>query len=96
MARASTDQNQLHPVNLRMRGDTRSLIDRAAQMLGRSRSDFMIEAARRAAEDAILDQTVISVDRESYDRFVAMLDRPPESNEKLRKMLRAPAPWEPR
>jgi uncharacterized protein (DUF1778 family) len=81
-------------VNLRVRTETRALIDRAAQVLGRSRSDFMIEAARRAAEETILDQTVITTDRDSYDRFLVILDRPPESNEKLRKLMQTPAPWE--
>jgi uncharacterized protein (DUF1778 family) len=94
MPQISTEANELHAVNLRVRTETRSLIDRAARMLGRTRSDFMIEASRRAAEDAILDQTVISTDRESYDRFLAILDRPAEPNAKLRQMLRAPAPWE--
>jgi uncharacterized protein (DUF1778 family) len=96
MARASTDQNQLHSVHLRVRGDTLSRIDRAAQIQGRSRSDFMIEAARRAAEQTVLDRTVISVDRDSFDCFVAMLDCPPESSEKLRNMLRAPTVWQPK
>lgn len=81
-------------VNLRIREETRALIDRAARAQGRSRSDFMIEAARRAAEDAILDQTVILTDRASYDRFVEMLDRAPQGNEKLRQLMRTPAPWE--
>ena len=97
MAEASSDTSHSNTkaVNLRIRNATRALIDRAAQALGRSRSDFMIETSRRAAEDAILDQTVITADRESYDRFLALLDRPPESNERLRKLMRTPAPWEP-
>jgi uncharacterized protein (DUF1778 family) len=37
---------------------------------------------------------VITTDRESYDRFLAILDRPPESNERLRKLMQTPAPWE--
>jgi uncharacterized protein (DUF1778 family) len=84
----------LHAVNLRMRTETRSLIDRAARMLGRTRSDFMIEAARRAAEDALLDQTVIEVDRERYEQFLAALDRPPQPNEKLRATMAATPLWE--
>lgn len=84
----------VHAVNLKVRGETRALIDRAARMQGRSRSDFMIEASRRAAEDAILDQTVISVDREAYDKFLAMLDAPPLPNEGLRRTMQTPAPWE--
>lgn len=89
----STD-NHTRAVNLRIREETRALIDRAARAQGRSRSDFMIEAARRAAEDAILDQTVIVTDRASYGRFLEMLDRPPQSNETLRQLMQTPAPWE--
>lgn len=83
------------PVNLRIRNDTRAIIDRGAALLGRTRSDFMIEAARVAAENAILDQTVIVTSRENYDSFLAMLDRPPQSNERLRKLMQTKAPWEP-
>lgn len=84
----------LHAVNLRVRGETRALIDRAALMLGRTRSDFMIEASRKAAEDAILDQTVIVVDREKYDQFVAALDRPAQPNESLRALMQRSPAWE--
>lgn len=81
------------PVNLRVRDEIRTLIDRAAQAQGRSRSDFMIEAARRAAEDAILEQAAVLVDRADYDRFLEILEAPPEPNEKLQAILRAPTPW---
>lgn len=95
MPAPQTTDTHVKAVNLKMREDTRALIDRAAQMQGRSRTDFMIEASRRAAEDAILDQTVISVDAETYERFVAMLDAPPQSNDRLRKTMQTKAPWEP-
>jgi uncharacterized protein (DUF1778 family) len=85
---------ELKAVNLRVREDTRALIDRAASIQGRSRTDFMIEAARRAAEDAILDQRVIMVSQESYDHFLAMLDRPPEVSEELVRLMRTKAPWD--
>lgn len=89
-----SDAPHTKPINLRVRDDIRALIDQAARAQGRSRSDFMIEAARRAAEDAILDQTVIGVSREAYDRFAAALDAPVETNDRLRKTMRTPAPWE--
>lgn len=81
-------------VNLRVRAETRAIIDQAARAQGRSRSDFMIDAARRAAEDALVDQTLILTDRAGYDRFLAMLDAPPQPNDKLRKLMQTPAPWE--
>ena len=95
MPNATTEPvSTVHAVNLRVRSETRALIDRAAQMQGRTRSDFMIDASRRAAEEAILDQTVISVDREAYDKFLAMLDAPPQPNEKLRAMMNSTPIWE--
>ncbi|AUW58051.1 CopG family transcriptional regulator [Sphingobium sp. SCG-1] len=95
MPAQQTADTHVKAVNLKMREDTRALIDRAAQMQGRSRTDFMIEASRRAAEDAILDQTVISVDAKTYGRFLSMLDAPPQPNDKLRKTMQTKAPWEP-
>lgn len=79
-------------VNLRVREDVRALIDRAAKTQGKTRSDFMIDAARRAAEDALLDQTLIRVDRADYDRFVAILDRPPDA-EGFERLMSARRPW---
>jgi uncharacterized protein (DUF1778 family) len=43
---------------------------------------------------AILDQKIIMMDQQDYDHFLAILDRSPENNEKLRKLLRTKAPWE--
>jgi uncharacterized protein (DUF1778 family) len=91
-ARSSETTVTTKPVNLRIREETRQLIDRAARLQGRSRSDFMIDAARRAAEEAILDQTVFHVEPAVYDWFIEVLDRPPEGKG-LRKLMTAPQPW---
>jgi uncharacterized protein (DUF1778 family) len=88
----STVQSHAKPVNLRIREEIRNLIDRAAKVQGKSRSDFMIDAARRAAEDALLDQTLIRVNHAEYEQFVAILDRPPDA-EKFARLMNAPRPW---
>ena len=88
-----TTPQPLKPVNLRIRDDIRAIIDQAAQAQGRSRSDFMIDAARRAAEDVLIDRTVFRVDQPTYDAFIAALDAPPADNPKLAKAMRARAPW---
>ena len=80
-------------LNLRIRPEVRGLIDRAAELSGKSRTDFVLDAARRAAEEALLDQTLFSLGPDAYERFVAMLDEPPQANEALRKTLRTPPPW---
>lgn len=83
---------QTRAVNLRIREDVRGLIDRAARAHGKTRSDFMIDAARRAAEDALLDQTLVRVDQATYDYFLAALDAPP-SSEGFARLMNAPKPW---
>lgn len=80
------------PVNLRVREDIRALIDQAARGQGKSRSEFMIDAARRAAEDALLDQTLVRVDAETHARFLQVLDQPP-AGEGFERLMRAPTPW---
>jgi len=52
MSYSQTTDTQTHAVNLRVRHDIRDLIDRAAKIQGKTRSDFMIDAARRAAEES--------------------------------------------
>ena len=79
-------------VNLRVREDTRALIDRAARSQGKSRSEFMIDASRRAAEDALLDQALVRVHQADFDRFIDILDRPPDKAA-FDRLMSAPQPW---
>jgi uncharacterized protein (DUF1778 family) len=81
-------------MNLRASQKQRSLIDRAAQALGRSRSDFMLEAACREAEAVLLDRRYFALDADRFKEFTAMLDEPPTSNPRLRRLLSEKAPWE--
>ena len=81
-------------LNIRINPEERNLIDRAAKTRGKNRTDFILEAARLAAEDALLDQVIISVSPEAYSQFLARLDMPPKPNERLRKTMQTPAPWE--
>jgi uncharacterized protein (DUF1778 family) len=81
-------------LNLRIKPEERGLIDRAAKTLGKNRTDFMLDAARRAAEEALLDRTIFTVSPKAYAEFVARLDAPPQPNERLRRTMRTSAPWE--
>ena len=72
----------------------RDLIDRAAAALGKNGSEFMLEASRQAAEDALLDRTAFRLDADQIRALIAQLDAPPAPNERLRKLLATPAPWD--
>ena len=80
-------------VNLRVSARDRDLIDRAAA-LGKNRSEFMLDATRQAAEDALLDRVLFRLGSDRHAAFVALLDAPPSANKALAKLLATPAPWE--
>jgi uncharacterized protein (DUF1778 family) len=81
-------------LNIRIKTGERGLIDRAAKSRGVNRTDFILSAARLAAEEALLDQVLIPVTAEAYKAFVARLDMPPQANPRLRKTMQSPAPWD--
>lgn len=82
-------------LNLRIKPDERGLIDRAAALTGKTRTDFVLEAARRAAVDALTDRTLFVVDENAYAKFLAALDAPPRPNDRLARTLKTPSPWDP-
>ena len=81
-------------LNPRIKPEVRELIDRAAELAGKNRTDFVLDAARRAAEDTLLDRTVLMVNPKAYRQFLARLDAPPKPNKRLVKSMQTPAPWE--
>jgi uncharacterized protein (DUF1778 family) len=80
-------------ISIRAKAGQRDLIDQAADRLGRSRSDFMLEAACRRAEDVLLDQTYFALEPDAFTAFQAMLDQPPAPTDRLRRTLTVRAPW---
>jgi uncharacterized protein (DUF1778 family) len=80
-------------INLRISKRQKRLIDEAAELLDRSRSDFMLDVACREAEALLLDRNHFSLSDEKLKQFMAMLDEPPSQNVKLKKLLQSKAPW---
>lgn len=81
-------------LNLRIKEDVRDLIDRAAKVKGKNRTDFILDAARLAAEETLLDQALIQVSPEAYAEFLQRLEQLACPNKNLQKTLQTPAPWE--
>ena len=81
-------------INLRASAEEKALIDRAAAATGKSRTEFMLDSAHRAAVDALLDRRLFSLDKAKFAEFSRLLDAPPSPTPALRRMLRTPAPWE--
>ena len=81
-------------INVRLTTKLRDLIDRAADVVGKTRSDFILESARKHAVDVLLDQRLFSLDSKQYDDFLRVLDEPPASNVRLKQLLASKSPWE--
>lgn len=82
-------------INLRAHSEQRDLIDQAASLSGRNRSDFMLEAACEKAQAVLLERTFFALDEARFDRFAALLDAPVEANPALEALLARKPAWEP-
>jgi uncharacterized protein (DUF1778 family) len=91
--KAAQAHDRRKPLNMRILPETRALIDLAAEVTGKNLTDFVLDAARQAAQNALLDRSVIPVSDKAYAAFVALLDAPPQLNERLRKSLQTPPVW---
>lgn len=94
MSASHHEKAKRNTLNLRITAELRGLIDQAAELAGKNRTDFVLEAARQAAEDTLLDRTVFMVDPKAYAEFLKRLDAPPRPNKRLRRSLQTAAPWE--
>ncbi len=81
-------------INLRIESGTRQLIDDAAAILGKTRTEFMVDSARRQAIDVLLDQRLFVLDSDRFDAFMQALDNPPAPGPKLRALLRRVPAWQ--
>jgi len=93
MKASARDTPRRDTLNLRIPAAERNLIDRAAASSGKTRTDFILQAARRAAEESLLDRAIVSVGPDAYALFLARLDAPPQPNDRLRKTMQQPTPW---
>lgn len=80
-------------INLRIEAGTRQLIDDAAAALGKTRTEFMVETARRQAIDVLVDRRLFALDAEQFDAFVRALDNPPAPGPKLKALMSRKPAW---
>ena len=94
IARPASASELKGSINLRIETNTRQLIDDAAAVLGKTRTEFMIETARRQAIDVLLDQKLFTLDSARFDAFIHALDNPPAPGPKLRALLHRKPAWQ--
>jgi uncharacterized protein (DUF1778 family) len=81
-------------INFRVSIKTRDLLDAAAEVVGKTRTQFVVDSAQTHAIDVLLDQRFFRLDENAFAAFMAVLDNPPEPNPRLRELLAKKAPWE--
>jgi uncharacterized protein (DUF1778 family) len=83
-----------HPLSMRLLEADIAIIDRAAGLRGRSRTDFVREAAVRAAEEVLMERTLIRMSPAGFAAFCAAIEAPTAPVPEMVELLRRPAPWE--
>jgi uncharacterized protein (DUF1778 family) len=81
-------------IQIRASVEAKALLNRAAALRGQKLSEFMLDSARRRAEETILDQRTFFLTPDAHKRFLALLDRPPKLGRNLRARMRRKPAWE--
>ena len=92
---ASTAERKEYPISMRLPEADVAMIDRAASLRGRSRTDFVRDAAVRAAEEVVMEQGLIRMSPEGFADFMEILSRPPTIVPEMMEVPKRPAPWDP-
>ncbi|HWA89770.1 MAG TPA: DUF1778 domain-containing protein [Rhizomicrobium sp.] len=71
-----------------------AIIDRAARARGRSRTDFVRDAAVRAAEEVVLETALIRMSAKGFSEFMKEISRPPLVVPEIVEVMKTKAPWE--
>ena len=85
-----------HPLSMRLPETDIAIIDRAASLRGRSRTDFVREAAVRAAEDVLMETVPIRMSPAGFKAFIETLSGPAHPVPEMVKLFQRTAPWESR
>jgi uncharacterized protein (DUF1778 family) len=80
-------------LNIRVTEDEKTMVEQAATLSHVGMSQFMLQAALRAAEEVLADQTRFAVPADKWDEFVALLDRPARVLPGLREAASKPSPF---
>ena len=83
-----------HPLSMRLPETDIAIIDRAASLRGRSRTDFVREAAVRAAEDVLMETAPIRMSPAGFKAFMEALSAPARPVPEMVELFQRAAPWE--
>lgn len=82
------------PINMRVEPAQHALLTKAASVLKKDRSGFILDVACREAENVLLDQRLFQLDELAYAAFEKALSQPVTKNVRLSELLKETPPWE--
>jgi uncharacterized protein (DUF1778 family) len=82
------------PINMRVEPRQHALLTKAAEVMNKDRSAFILEVACQEAENVLLDQRLFQLDDDVFAAFEVALDAPVPNNAKLKSLLASTSPWE--
>lgn len=81
-------------LGLRATPEQEAVLRRAADVVHKSLTDFILDSACQAAEQTLLDQRLFMVSGSQYQALMDLLERPEQTNEGLRDLFSRKAPWD--
>lgn len=81
-------------INIRATDEERAIIDYAASLVNKNRTDFIIEKAVHEAQNIILDQRVFVLDDVRYQSFIEQLEAPVQNDEGRQRLMNVRPRWE--
>ncbi|RWB78893.1 MAG: DUF1778 domain-containing protein [Mesorhizobium sp.] len=91
---AAAVERKEYPISMRLPEADVAMIDRAASLRGRSRTDFVRDAAVRAAEDVLMDNRLVRMSPDGFAEFMEILSAPAAPVPDMVELAKRPAPWE--
>lgn len=81
-------------IQIRATAGLKAILNRAAALRGQKLSEFILDSARRHAEETILDQRVFFLDAKAHEKFLQLLDAPAKPSTELRSLMRRKPVWQ--
>jgi len=88
ITRATQAPSRIARLDARITPEALAMVRRAAQIQGRSVSDFVVAAAQDAAQKTVTEIEVIRLSRAAQEQFVALLLNPPEPTPALKRAFK--------
>lgn len=85
---AQTDTNRTARLEARITREALAVVRRAAEIQGRSVSDFVVAAAREAAQKTVSEIEIIRLSREGQEQFAGLLLKPHGPTPALKKAFK--------